>query len=327
MSTRELICDLASPITVGATLRCELLQVAPELWAYPTRHTFRWFVSRRSGAQVTSEQTITDTNELRIGTSTTGNLTVAVRVLANGSPTQMRFSLDRRVIDEDPHFAHLLGTSRLDETTARELIFDFGPYIIQSSAATGGHGVPSRLAAAVLYIEMFNRPKADRENELREVRELLLAFDKGDWIVPWQRINRSLGVGQIRLSTAAMLLDYTPWIEQDRSNREEARSQINTNFESLSIGLKFDLFGLLRWPASNIRTACQLLARLKNRSHRFPDLTQAEFMRNDDAVGIVATEYNQGGTSTPAAQAGASDYGVWARDFASDPLIHYFPAA
>jgi hypothetical protein len=54
-----------------------------------------------------------------------------------------------------------------------------------------------------------------------------------------------------------------------------------------------EILTLLAGPRSNITTAARLLARLKNRPHRYPTMTRAAFGANERAVKIVATEYMQ----------------------------------
>jgi hypothetical protein len=67
---------------------------------------------------------------------------------------------------------------------------------------------------------------------------------------------------------------------------------------ALSPSRQHTLITLLSWPKSDITTAAQLLARLKNRSHRHPSLSRAAFGASVHAVKIIATEYNVGGSET-----------------------------
>jgi hypothetical protein len=117
-----------------------------------------------------------------------------------------------------------------------------------------------------------------------------------------------------------------PWIDQDPTNRDPARDQANKNFENLRIGQKSTLFEMVRWPKSNIRLATESLAKLKNRPNRYPSLKRVEFANDQKAVGVIATEYNSGPTSSDAKSAAPSDYGRWAWHNMSDPIIaRFFP--
>ncbi|MFB9499737.1 hypothetical protein ACFFR6_22410 [Saccharothrix mutabilis subsp. capreolus] len=83
---------------------------------------------------------------------------------------------------------------------------------------------------------------------------------------------------------------------------------------------------LLSWPKSNIATAARLLARLKNRSHRYPGMSRAAFGAHERATKIIATEYNLGGSRTPVAPANPSWYGDEARKNMNDPeMARTFP--
>jgi hypothetical protein len=85
-----------------------------------------------------------------------------------------------------------------------------------------------------------------------------------------------------------------------------------------------EILTLLAGPRSNITTAARLLARLKNRPHRYPTMTRAAFGANERAVKIVATEYNIGASTTGEALAEPSPYGgdVWHKT--QDPLMREF---
>ncbi|WP_041233217.1 hypothetical protein [Cylindrospermum stagnale] len=124
-----------------------------------------------------------------------------------------------------------------------------------------------------------------------------------------------------------MLIGKTSWIEQDRNNRDPGRRKAEDNFNSLPMQEKEALFDLLHWPKSNIKIASQLLNRLKNRSHRYQNLTRREFANRERAVTIIATEYNLGGTNTIEDKAGTSQYGldVWRLMQASSIIKNFFP--
>ena len=76
---------------------------------------------------------------------------------------------------------------------------------------------------------------------------------------------------------------------------------IDHDFQTLSLDDRRGIFTTLRFPHSNILAAGQLLAKLKNRAHRFPDMSPLDVLNSDKAIGIIATEYNRGAFDTPLA--------------------------
>lgn len=326
-TTRNLICDLTSPVVSGSTAHYRLGQHGAELWASGTRETYQWSLVERASGRAQWTRT-TDDPELHIEARGTGAFRVDVVVLGNGRPSATRVSLDLDVVAEDAAVTSgLAGTGADHARTMRELVNDFRQYIVDGANATGASGITPRMLAGVLYVEVLNRPKEGRESELESVDAILRSLARNEWVAfPQTRTDHSLGVGQIRPATAAMVTGATPVVEQDRNDRGPARDQITASFNALDLGTQRAIFAQLQWPKSNIAMAARLLAQLKNRPHRYPAMTRAQFAADETAVGVVATEYNSGGTSTPAASAAPADYGRWVWANMSDPLIaQFFP--
>ena len=124
------------------------------------------------------------------------------------------------------------------------------------------------------------------------------------------------------------VLRKTQWVDQDREDRDPGREQTEENFAGLDHQTKRNIFTLLRWPESNINTAAQLLTTLKNRPNRYPTLLRVDFVQNENAVGVVASEYNLGPSDSTAAEASPSPYGgwVWDRLNSDRVLSQFFPA-
>ncbi|NKY38487.1 hypothetical protein [Cellulomonas septica] len=228
-------------------------------------------------------------------------------------------------IDQDTA-ARRIARGAFDSQDAQafsELADELRGYVVASAAGTGPQGITALFLASVLRIEIENTPvlplmspRAARDREIARSAEALAERAAGEAVDPAD-LDRSIGVGQIRPSTAAMVdaeAGGTPWVEQNRDDRGPARTTIQNNYRGLSVAQQRSIHTMLAWPKSNIDTAARLLARLKNRSHRYPGLARADFGTAQRAAEIVATEYNQGGTSTPAAAARPSWYGsaVWA---------------
>ncbi len=304
----DLICDLTSPFAVGAEPRYRLGPAGGERSSPDPRSTYRWTVRDRADGRPIW-RTVTAAPELRISAAAPGRYVVEVVVLASGTSTGVCLSLDHHVeLEPEVLTIGLEGASVAVAGAMRELVNDLRPYIIEAAAATGPHGITARCLAAVLFIEVLSRPKATREIDLDGPG----AHD------------RTLGVGQIRPVTAAMVTGATPWIDQDRSDRRPARELIQAGYDALAPEAKRAIITRLRWPKSNIAMAARLLSTLKNRANRYPALTRAQLAADPHAVGILATEYVSGATRTPAADARASGYGSWVWHQMQESLMQRF---
>jgi hypothetical protein len=322
--TRHLLCDHPSPVRSGARVKYELFQYGAEIQSANTKESYRWsLIDTQQDLLIYSEAS--NARRFNVEVHPVGEYRVQVEVYLNGLPSKKVYSREHHVISEDTRLAAIMQDPALStnaKVAYRELIA-FQSYIVQSARKAD---IPARFLAAVLYVEIYHR-WSEREREIDQVRRNLAAQNRGDWFHfpnawPLHRIDLSIGVGQVRLSTAAMVSGAIAWMDQDRANRQPARDRIARKFNALSIGTKLDLFEQLRWPEGNIDTAAQLLSRLKNRPNRYPEMSSAEFARDERAVGVLATEYNAGPTDSEASEAAPSGYGkfVWER-MNNDPII------
>src|SRR6266581_4776360 len=92
---------------------------------------------------------------------------------------------------------------------------------------------------------------------------------------------KTLGVGQIAQTTAAMALGLIAWRELHEKTRTTELGQIEDDFMALDVLSKVDVFNSLRFPKRNVWVAAQLLAKLKNRAHRFSALSAKDVLTND----------------------------------------------
>lgn len=325
---RYLICELTSPIAVGAEPCYRLGPPGAERSSSERLYSYQWTVRRRSDGRPIW-QTVTASPEIRIMAAAPGEYRVEVAVLSDGTPSDVCLSLEQDVEREPPALTAELGGASADVARAlRELVTDLRRYIIEAAAATGPHGITARLLASVLFIEILSRPKAARESEADHAAVLLGAPDPAEQGEPalfsTRSPDRPLGVGQIRPMTAAMVLGAAPWIDQDRSDRRAGRDRIKANYDALPLDTKRQIFTQLRWPRSNIAVAARLLCALKNRAHRFPALTGAQLAADPRAVALLATEYVSGATRTPAAEARPSGYGSWVWQQMQESLMQQF---
>ena len=170
--------------------------------------------------------------------------------------------------------------------------------IRQAASATGRCGIPPELLAAVVTMEMMNR-RNWRGFEIWWARHIYTG-------------DPSLGLTQLSLSTAAMLEGDIPWIESaggGRAAHTRARERVEEAYGQVSSERREQLVEQLADPLRNLQTSARLLARLKNRAHRYPSLTADQLYGDQNAVAILGTEYHVGPTTTLAAQASPEDYG------------------
>ena len=325
---RYLICELTSPIFLGSEPCYRLGPPGAERSSAERLYSYQWTVRRRTDGRPIW-QTVTASPEIRIMAAAPGAYSVEVAVLTDGTPGDVCLTLEQDVeVEPAALTAELRGTSSDVARAMRELVTDLRRYIVEAAAATGPRGIPARLLASVLYIEILSRPKAARESELDHAAVLLGALEPASQgepaLFPTRSPDRPLGIGQIRPMTAAMVLGAVPWIDQDRSDRRSGREQIQAGYDALSLEAKRQIFTQLRWPRSNISMAARLLGTLKNRAHRFPALTCAQLAADPRAVALLATEYVSGATRTPAAEARPSGYGSWVWQQMQESLMQQF---
>lgn len=309
-SMADLVADLTSPITEGSKVRFEAFWAPPPSVTSGSKISYRWAIKNRSTGKELSSFT-SQKPKTRFSYPSTGKFTVEHSFISNGG-TVNTVTLDQDVVAENSNVAK-------QSTDLRELVNDFRQYIIASAKSTGTHGITPLFLASVIRMEIENTTPFGvlntanyRQSEIEGVESEIDDKEAGKSFSPGD-INKSVGVGQIRLSTAAQLFGDISWRDQDRTNRSAARKLIKKDFEKLSTTALRNILTTLRWPKSNIQTAAELLARLKNRSHRFPTVKRTDFGTNKNAVEIIGTEYNGGGTTTPLVDAGSNFYGrnVW----------------
>lgn len=154
-----------------------------------------------------------------------------------------------------------------------------------------------------------------REVELDLIREFLNEVNPID-----RRYmgRKSIGFGQMAMTTAAMILGEIPWTEFTEGKRDQVLETIEDQYRDLPIETKVDIFNSLRFPKRNAWMAAQLLAKLKNRPHRFPGLTAQQVLTDLNAIEIIETEYNRGAYDTPLATMKGNHQGSMAKRYVAD---------
>jgi hypothetical protein len=260
----------------------------------------------------------------------------------------------------------------------REICEELKPYIDAAAATTGPQGIPARLLAAVLFMEVWGRPKDGspkarqirkslegeeynpriqaiedklkgwvdmkvKKTHLDSIRDVELELIRGflnevELLTPpdprlgelYFAARKSLGVGQIAMTTSAMAGGLIDWKEMTEGKKEETLKAIDAQYQTLNADQIRGIFTGLRFPKANIVTAAGLLAKLKNRPHRFPNMTPTDVVNSAQAIGIIATEYNRGAFDTPLASMKNNGNGTRAVNYvlaAKDQylLTRYFP--
>lgn len=237
----------------------------------------------------------------------------------------------------------------------REVCLELHDYIVAAATSTGTNGVPALLVAAVLFMEAWGRPKdgspgadairrkladsaynprADaaweklqrfldkksyhlhlhdiREVELDLVREF---FNETNPVDRRYTGAKTIGVGQIAMTTAAMITGDTTWTDLNESTRKTQLDAIEQAWRDLGFETKVDIFNMLRFPKQNAWVAAHLLAQIKNRSNRFPNVSAQDVLTNAQAIDIIATEYNRGAYDTPLADVHGNSNGRRAKQY------------
>lgn len=318
----SLTASLTSPVTEGALVRYEA-----EFPPIPGSFEFEFTLTDRNTGGV--HRLIRSPSRVAVLRLPGAGMQYRITCRVRFGPTSVgSVSLDQDTVARDPRVPQ--ATVSQDAAAFAELVNDFRGYVLESATATGPQGITALFLAAVLRMEIQNTPalplqspRAAREREIAGVDDALTRRDRGETVTAGE-LDRSMGVGQIKASTAAMVTGDTPWVEQDRNNRAVGRAETSRNYLGLTPGQQRGVFDLLRWPKSNIETAARLLSRLKNRSHRYPTMSRAAFGGSQRAIEIIATEYNLGPSRTPEALANPSYYGAEIWMFTNDPLMQTF---
>jgi hypothetical protein len=211
---------------------------------------------------------------------------------------------------------------------------DGSPRAIDLRNQLGGPFTP-RLDAVIDNLRGKPHTASGRPPQLDDIREEEISLIRGyindsDWDPTYAFASaKTLGVGQIAQTTAAMVLGKTTWREPGVKTKKADLDQIESDFTGLTLVDKVDVFNSLRFPKRNVWVAAQLLEKLKNRANRYSGLTAKDLLTNDRAIEVLATEYNRGASSVAEAAFKVSWYGETARKLVRAPSIkgleRFFP--
>ncbi|WP_027346471.1 hypothetical protein [Hamadaea tsunoensis] len=315
-----------------------------DLWLeYVSVASYKWTVLSKSDASFI-EQSVTDNGCWSWTAQAPGTYTTRVEARDGDGKVLATLSLTQTVTPRDARLEEFLRPqpSRSKCDAIRELVNDLSGYINQGAAATGPTGIPARLLAGVVFMEAWGRPKEGTANA-KAIRARAGGKDDPDWL-DWtedqlaKRGNRefgaisdircveiqaiaevfqdrwvgrltfvgptSMGVAQIQMAVAAMVLGMTAWREKPPGGAEnaEARKEIDDSVEEdwrvLPRRKQVEIFNHLRFPKTNIALCAKLLARIKERPNRALGLPVGAVAANAKLVGLIATEFNAGATTS-----------------------------
>jgi hypothetical protein len=320
-----------------------------DLWlGYVDVASYRWTVLSASD-QSFFQQDVTTNGCWSWTAQVPGIYTTRVEARDDKGSVLATLSLTQTVGPRDARLEEFLRPqpSRSKCDAIRELINDLSGYINQGAAATGPTGIPARLLAGVVFMEAWGRPKEGTANaEL--IRSRAGGKGDPDWL-DWtedmlaKRGNRefgaipdircveiqaiaevfqdrwidrlhfvgttSMGVSQIQMAVAAMVLGMTPWREKPPAAPENTEARKKTDeavvddWKALTRRQKVEIFNHLRFPRSNIALCARLLTRIKERSNRALGLPASQVAANPKLVGLIATEFQAGATTSSFADA------------------------
>jgi hypothetical protein len=292
---------------------------------------YRWTIEPIGGPALR-----TDTTEIGVLTHRFTNpdsYEVRVDVMVDGVVAGTPLLL-QTVTPPDSALEQNILAEKTDASSAdvlRELRVDFGGYVQQAATATGPNGVPSRFVSAILFQEILSTPKrgsagasapAAAGAARSKIRE-----EEIDWLANQYQLGRppfgtagsppdpmTLGPGQLgewRVASMEGLINWREGAAQGAgSDRAMWLDRKFVLFLDVSQFVNFtayqeqvDCFNLCRFPKTSIAQVAKLLARLKNRPHRWPNVPRTDFFTEPDLLEIVATEYRIGPRATPAASA------------------------
>lgn len=315
-----------------------------DLWLdYVAVDSYRWTVLSKSDASFI-EQGITEFGCWSWTAQVPGTYTTRVEARDEHGKVIATLSLTQTVVPRDARLEEFLRPqpSRSKCDAIRELVNDLSGYINRGAAATGPTGIPARLLAGVVFMEAWGRPKDGTANA-KAIRARADGKEDPDWI-DWtedmlsKRGNRefgaipdircveiqaiaevfqdrfvgrlrfvgptSMGVAQIQMAVAAMVLGMTPWLEkppggpENSAKRKEVDDEVEGNWQALTRRQQIEIFNHLRFPKTNIALCARLLARIKERPNRGLGLPAADVAANPKLVGLIATEFNAGATTS-----------------------------
>ena len=299
---------------------------------------YRWRIEGPGGSVSTRT---TSTGTLFWKYDQTGTHQVRVEVWESGA-LAVNLDLEQELVAADTTG---LGVSALQTRDSYlEQRNDLRNYMLSAAEATGQKGIPARFLSAILYQESGGTgphrgtysaelaQKSGHTDSIREVKADSLANeyeagrrqtlpDGATAELPTPPIPRAIGPGNLILYHIASMAGAIPFLEADVAGsswpRFKRRLVVASNvaaFRRLPYESQVDAFNLARFPQTSLAMVAKFLTRLKNRPTRWPNTDRDDVLADPHLIEIVASEYGEGATTTPAVSAKPNGYGNSTRD-------------
>lgn len=210
--------------------------------------------------------------------------------------------------------------------------------------------VPKESASGISWASLSHMTSFANRFREEELENLVQVFNGNYSWSFGSDIYNSIGVTQISPQTLAMIVDdpesdptgeicpltadsgrvqtkdYTTYIKwtplpADKDKRESVSDKIRDCYLKLSSDKQIRLFNLLRFPKSNIKQCFDLLNFLKNRPNRYLGLSTEDFASNKDAIKLIATEFEIGGTESTIEEAKSNKFGSSVATIMNSPIF------
>ena len=264
-------CALVSFITTPLVVGRENVYVAfvTDAALASSAQSFEWTVIENGGAPVVQT---TEVGEFSFTPTVNGSLNLAVRILGAGNAelatlslvqesSALNFELEAFIAE----FKNQPGPGMSNPDVARELINDHNTYYQDVQLQTPETGDAfRRFVFSMVFDAALKRTAAERKRHLQELAASLNG-EGGDLA---SLAGKGAGVSGIRLSLLAMILpgmlDFTE-LPEANDQRALADEELRQALVALDEEKLLDLFGIVRFPKSNITLCARILESLRDR--------------------------------------------------------------
>lgn len=264
-----LISFITSPIVQGRQNSYVLFVTDDGLAS--SAQTYEWSFTENENAPTVQG---TDEGVTTYSPTTTGTLSITVKVLDAGGTEQSSVDLTQAVVPPNAELEQLIqnaseesGPGISNPAVARELINDHNPYYQAAILQTpeGDDSFKCFLFSTAFAGALLHN-SARRQQHIEQLATSL-NDNLGDFA---ELAAESVGVCGIRIVMLAMTLGSTPpiaWTElpEEISERATAEERLRSSLRDLDENVKIDLFNLLRFPKSNITQCGRILEILRDR--------------------------------------------------------------
>ena len=231
--------------------------------------SFEWTVIENAGTPVVQN---TDAGEFSFTPTTAGSLVVTVRILGAGTAELATLSLAQEsgVLNFEletfvAEFKNQPGPGMSNPDVAREVINDHNPYYQDVQLKTPETGDAfRRFVFSMVFDASLRRSAVERKLHLQEIAGSLNG-EGGDFAT---LATKGAGVCGIRLPLLAMILpDMLDFTELPEANDQRvlADEELRQTLAALDEEKLLDLFGIVRFPKSNISLCARILEALRDR--------------------------------------------------------------